>query len=151
MAEVMNKDGAHVVFYRTLETKDKKQPVLAILLTKRTQDAPSDVGDWGLVGGTMDRGETPRKTVLREINEELCYRTRPLQVSRLLKVKNGTHTVHFFQAPLPEDMDTLKLKRNRKGKVEGEGIGWFTQEEAFCLRLRPQDIPAVQRFFSTFR
>ncbi len=100
----------------------------------------------------MDRGETPKKTVLREINEELCYRTRPLQVRQLLKVKSETHTVHFFQAPLPEeDMDTLKLKRNQKGKVEAEGIGWFTQEEAFCLRLRQQDIPAVQRFFSTFR
>ena len=100
----------------------------------------------------MDPGETPRKTVLREINEELCYRTRPLQVSHLLKVNNGTHTVYFFQAPLlKEDMDTLKLKRNEQGKVEAEGIGWFTQEEAFCLRLRPQDIPAVQKFFSTFR
>ena len=33
--------GTHVVFYRTLEERPKKsEPVLAILLVKRTLDAP---------------------------------------------------------------------------------------------------------------
>jgi 8-oxo-dGTP pyrophosphatase MutT (NUDIX family) len=140
------KDGAHVVFYRTLRLKNGRK-VAAILLTKRTLDAPSDPGDWGLVGGTMERGETPKKAALREVNEELCYRTRPLIIRELCKVKKE-NTVHFFQASLEEDMDTLKLKRNPKGKVEGEGIGWFTLSEVGCLRVRPQDLSAISRYFS---
>jgi 8-oxo-dGTP pyrophosphatase MutT (NUDIX family) len=40
-----------------------------LLLNKRSSKV-SDPGLWGVFGGTVDCGETPKKTVLRELNEE---------------------------------------------------------------------------------
>jgi ADP-ribose pyrophosphatase YjhB (NUDIX family) len=151
MRQVRRKpDGAHVVLHRKLKTGGGRHAI-AILLTKRTLDAPSDPGDWGLVGGAVDRGERPRRAVMRELREEISFRGRVL-VGFLCKKKKRTHTVHFYRAHLPEDMDTLRLRRNKEKekKVEADGLAWFTRAEVRSLRLRPQDRFAVNRFFSTF-
>ena len=143
-----SKDGAHVVFYRKLKAKGGRR-IPAVFLTKRTLDAPSDQGDWGLVGGTRDDEDmTPKDTVLREIDEEIEYQSR-LRVVPLCNRRLKKNTVYFFKARLQEDMDTLRLKRNDKGKVEGEGLGWFTKAELRSLRVRPQDRPAINRYFTT--
>jgi 8-oxo-dGTP pyrophosphatase MutT (NUDIX family) len=143
-------DGAHVVFHRKLKMRGGRS-ALAVLLTKRTLDAPSDPGDWGLVGGTMDAGEKPKKAVLREIKEEISYRSRRVRVCFLCKTKRRTHTVFFYRAYLPEDMDSLRLKRNmQEKKVEGVGMAWFTRAEVRSLPVRPQDRVAVNKYFAAF-
>ena len=155
MARRELKDGAHVVLHRKLKTSGRRR-ALAILLVKRTLDAPSDAGDWGLVGGGMKAGETSKEAVLRELNEEICYRGG-VRVHFLCKTRRrdkggDPYSIFFYSAHLPEDMDTLKLKRNneRNRKVEGEGLAWFTRDEVCSLCVRPQDLPAVDKFFSTF-
>jgi hypothetical protein len=45
-------------------------------------------------------------------------------------------------------MDRLTLRYNSaEGKVEGEGLGWFTAEEIHHVWLRPEDRIAVEQFF----
>jgi 8-oxo-dGTP diphosphatase len=135
--------GAHVVFYRKLRSQ-RGSPARAVLLMKRTQDAPSHPGHWGLVGGTLEPGETPRQGLLREMREELEHR-KPVRLQPLWRTANLT----YYKAHLPEDMDTLRLRRsNAEDKVEGEGLGWFTAAEVRHLAMRREDRIAVRKYFS---
>jgi 8-oxo-dGTP pyrophosphatase MutT (NUDIX family) len=129
--------GAHVVLYRKVRNGGGSL-VPAVLLVKRTQDAPSHPGHWGLVGGTLEAGETPKAGLLREIREELAH--------LLLRI---TSTLTYYRAHLPEDLDTLRLKRGRpERKVEGEGLSWFIEAEVRRLAMRPEDRTAVGKYFS---
>ena len=135
--------GAHVVLYRQLRNRSGLL-VKAVLLVKRTQDAPSHPGRWSLVGGKLEAGETPKAGLLREIAEELAHR-RPIRLQPLC----GIATLTFYKAHLPEDMDSLRLKRNRaESHVEGEGLGWFTEAEVRRLPMRREDRSAVRRYFT---
>lgn len=135
--------GAHVVLYRKVRTR-RGALARAVLLVKRTQDAPSHPGHWGLVGGTLEPGETPRRGLLREIREEISHR-RPIRVQPLWR----TASITYYRAHLPEDMDSLRLKRaTADHKVEGEGLSWFTRAEVRGLRMRREDRIAVQKYFS---
>jgi len=136
--------GAHVVLYRKLRNR-RGALVAAVLLVKRTQDAPSHPGHWSLVGGKLEPGETPKSALRREIEEELAHR-RPIRLSSLLRLA----TLTFYKAHLPEDMDSLRLKRSRAERnVEGEGLGWFTETEVRRLPMRREDRIAVRRYFSS--
>ena len=135
--------GAHVVFYRRIRNR-RGSFTSAVLLMKRTLDAPSHPGHWGLVGGTLEPGETPREGLLREIEEELQH-TRPVRLQPLWRTTNLT----YYKAHLPEDMDTLRLKRtSAEDKVEGEGLSWFTETEVRRLPMRREDRTAVRKCFS---
>ena len=138
--------GAHVVLYRNVRNRRGKL-VPAVLLVKRTQDAPSHPGRWSLVGGKLEAGETPKAGLLREIKEELAHR-KPIRLQYVWR----TATLTFYKAHLPEDIDSLRLKRSKAdGKVEGEGLSWFTEAEVRRLPMRREDRMAVRKYFSGIR
>ena len=148
--------GVHVVFHRLLKTS-KKHAVCAVLLCKRTQDAPMHPGYWSLFGGMLEPGEQPRKAAGREIQEELGIALAQGKLKSLVDVKvqrgirRGVLGARYFSAVLDIDMDNLKLKRNdHDDKVEGEGLGWFTAEEIHHLNVRPEDRIAIHVFFSKY-
>jgi len=151
----MKIDGAHIVFHRLLSTS-KCNPyfVRAVLLTKRTLDAPIHPGYWGLIGGKVNRGERPKETALREACEELGI--RPSKLQSLCKVKvdhvqRSNSAIKYFIAVLEFDMDKLTLRRNtEEDKVEGEGLGWFSAEEVHHAMLRPEDRIAIAAFFRKY-
>lgn len=148
-------EGAHVVFHRLLKAGNCSS-VPAILLCKRTQDAPIHPGCWGLVGGTVDeKDETPKETAYREVEEELNaigINIRELVLKKigdvLIRHENGKGLVRYFSSSLDISMDKLLLKKNEdENKVEGEGLGWFTAEEIHHLMVRPEDRIAIAEFF----
>jgi 8-oxo-dGTP pyrophosphatase MutT (NUDIX family) len=111
-------------------------------------------GYWGLFGGRLDDDENPKEAAIREVREELGIELREANVKALCDVKiqrgnaRGVLGVRYFSAELNYDMDCLTLKRNaHEGKVEGEGLGWFTAEEIGHLIVRPEDRTAVSTFF----
>lgn len=144
--------GAHVVFHRLLRTGSGSS-LSAVLLCKRTLDAPTHPGHWALIGGTLEDGEEPAAGALREVEEELVISPRELALAFLcdIRIRRGEDSeigVRYFTAPLNLGMDELTLRFNPvDGKVEGEGLGWFTAEEIHHLPLRPEDRVALQRFF----
>lgn len=145
--------GAHVVFYRLLRANSASS-VCAVLLYKRTQDAPMYPGYWGLIGGTLENGEEPLAGALREAAEELGLMATGITLELLcdVRIKRDTdpHEVgaRYFAAPLNLGMDQLTLRYNpEERKVEGEGLGWFTAEEIRHMWLRPEDRAAVEKFF----
>jgi 8-oxo-dGTP pyrophosphatase MutT (NUDIX family) len=148
----MKIEGAHVVFHRMLSTsKCNRYFVRAVLLTKRTLDAPMHAGCWGLIGGKVKDRERPKTAARREANEELGIRPASLAMLCDVAVDHGKRNasgVRYFSAALNFDMDKLRLKRNREEhKVEGEGLAWFSAEEVHHLMMRPEDRIAVATFF----
>jgi 8-oxo-dGTP pyrophosphatase MutT (NUDIX family) len=143
--------GAHIVFHRLLSTsKTKPYFVSAVLLSKRTLDAPMHPGYWGLIGGTVNRGESPRNAALREACEELSVKPSAMKFLCDVRVEHGGKAsgVKYFSAVLDLDMDKLTLRRNSKENfVEGQGLGWFSAEEVHHLVLRPEDRIAIAAFF----
>lgn len=153
--------GAHVVFHRHLKVSpDGVSPekyVQAVLLCKRTQNAPIHPGHWGLFGGKVEN-ETPIEAVKREVKEELkiCQgldlESAGSELIELTEVAiaRGEETlkIKYYSYPLNHDLDQLALKPNKKdGKVEGEGLAWFSAEEVHHLMVRPEDRIAVDCFF----
>ena len=144
--------GAHVVLHKTLTTGKKE--LLAVLLYKRTLDAPLAPGYWGLFGGRMepkDHGD-PKATAKREVEEELDGSEDALgMLSDLCTVpvpESETTYVQYFSASLQKDMDSLRLKWNdEENKVEGDGFAWFTLEEVHHMLMRPEDRIALTNFF----
>ena len=85
--------------------------------------------EWGFFGGGIEPGETPEQAVVREIEEELGYTVdgfAPLGVFRYETPLWGRE-IHAFTTPLP---DTASLR-----VLEGDGMAWFSIDEAYRLRL----------------
>ena len=142
--------GAHIVFHRLLRTsKATRHQVRTVLLTKRTLDAPMHPGYWGLVGGTVDHGESPRDAAIREADEELGITPISMRFLCDIRVDHGGKAsgVKYFSAPLDLDMDKL-IPRRKDNKVEAEGIAWFSAEEIHHIMVRPEDRVAISTFFS---
>ena len=148
--------GAHIVFHRLLKTsKNKPYPfVSAVLLSKRTLDAPMHPGYWGLIGGTRDVGESPKDAALREAWEELGEKPKSMKFLCNVRVDHGrgnASAVRYFSAALDLDMDRLTLRRNSDDKrVEAEGLAWFSAEEIHHIMIRPEDRVAISTFFRRY-
>jgi len=149
-----NVKGAHVVLYRLLRTDNNKRKdkywVQAVLLCKRTQDAPIHPGYWALFGGELRNSELPEQAVLREVKEELKINKRTIKKMDplcMVEIKRKEKiSIEYFCSPLKVDMNKLRM-RMKKGKIEGEGLGWFTAEEIHHLVMSPEDRIAVTKFF----
>ncbi len=144
--------GAHVVLHSLLKA-DNRSSIQAVLLCKRTQNASIHPGHWALFGGKIESNELPEKAVRRELKQEL--EASDIDFERLtmeklcdvsIRRENGKHIIRYFSSLLEIAIDELKLKR-LEGKVEGEGLGWFTAEETHHLIMRPEDRIAVNRYF----
>jgi 8-oxo-dGTP pyrophosphatase MutT (NUDIX family) len=127
--------------------------VCAILLCKRTHDAPIYPAHWSVFGGWIEKSEQPKDAAIREVREELGIVLPKRKLEHLcdLPLQRGTARnmgVRYFSCALDLDMDRLALQRNRdEDKVEGEGLGWFTAEEIPHLRVRPTDRSAIELFY----
>jgi 8-oxo-dGTP pyrophosphatase MutT (NUDIX family) len=111
-------------------------------------------GYWGLIGGKLDDAEEPLAGAIREVEEELGISLAEANLTLLCDVRIQRNSdpdaigARYFAAPLDFGMDKLMLRYNsEEGKVEGEGLGWFTAEEVHHMCLRPEDRVAVERFF----
>ena len=78
-------------------------------------------GCWGFFAGHMETGESAEETILRELQEELCWQPSSLIYLGSLEVE-GNRRIHVHQCQLDGDLESLSLQ-------EGQEIGTFTLEE----------------------
>jgi 8-oxo-dGTP diphosphatase len=102
------------------------EPSGRVLLQHRTDDAPAYPGHWGMFGGggePEDAGD-PRRTVRREVREELGLALDPERIVRLwdYMTSRGSHRYVFLY---PWDDPDHPFTQS-----EGQGRGWFTTGEA---------------------
>lgn len=85
---------------------------------------------WTSFGGTVEPGETPEQCVRRELQEEIGFTPKQVNLWKVLPWEN--YLVHIFEVPIDKDIQDLTL-------AEGADMRFFTKEEildtdlAFCF------------------
>ena len=106
-----------------------------ILLQHRTDDAPTNPGNWSFFGGAMEDRETPDVAVRRECLEELNY---SLENPRLIMVhKIEDYETRFVFMDEYDPSKSLEL-------LEGQGMGWFSIGEALKLGMIKVDKEVIE-------
>lgn len=105
-----------------------------ILLLHR-QENKSQGNLWGIPGGKLDKGETPRQAVIREIKEETSYDFSNQPIEELgtvfIEYNDKDHFIyHMFRTQLHEDPSAVKI--NFK---EHKGFTWATPQDSLKFEL----------------
>jgi mutator protein MutT len=113
-----------------------------ILLLKRAD--MKDIwmpGKWALVGGMIEKGETPQKAVEREINEEIG-----LEIDKFVKTftiqRNPNSIEYIFACRYSGDPTDISLNE------ENTNYGWYDMDEMNYLDVVPNLIEYVTLAFS---
>jgi 8-oxo-dGTP diphosphatase len=87
---------------------------------------------WAIFGGGIEKGETPRQAIVRELQEELDLKIENPEL--VLKNKFKGETRYTFKQEI-KDTSTLKLK-------EGKEMKFFSKEEILNLK---NTVPSVKK------
>ncbi|MFA5052603.1 MAG: NUDIX hydrolase [Parcubacteria group bacterium] len=109
---------------------DTKQKALIVPINSRRQIFIQDrrgykKPDWGFFGGTIEKEETPIKTVIREAKEELqidVYDNELIDMGVFETVWDGQKIMRY--------MFLYPTEQTEFSVLEGKGGVWFTLEEA---------------------
>ena len=86
-------------------------------------------GQWGLFGGTIEPGESPRKAAYRELKEEICY--TPEKILEVHQYVRGKYHINVCFAEVRCPLSALQLH-------EGLDFGLFSRQEIISGRLFSQ-------------
>lgn len=86
--------------------------------------------EWCLVGGGIETGETPEEALIREVKEEVSYDLKDFKL--LLKSKGSRGEDAWIYVAFIDKDEEGKFCL---GPGEGQGIGWFTIDEALAINL----------------
>ena len=126
--QVMEREKAHdlnllhweiAVFF----VNDNKE----LLLQKRSPNKRFDPNKWGLCAGHVDSGETPEKTALREIKEELGIKLSPgdlriLEERDVLKLESNSRLTRMYYVIY--NKNDFKIQTEELSEVK-----WFNIDE----------------------
>ena len=94
---------------------------------------------WSLIGGAIEKGETPLQAIKREIKEEINCVVKNIEFVEKLKVVNNPqcedHIMFIFRGEINENVDDINL-------AEGQKINYFKLSE-----LKRLHIPGFLRDF----
>jgi mutator protein MutT len=113
-----------------------------ILLLKRGKDAPWMPSKWALIGGVIEKGETPQQAVEREIKEETG-----LEINKFIKTftiqRNPNSIEHIFACRHEGDPTEIALDNS-----ENTNYGWYDVGEMDYLDIVPNLIEYVTLAFT---
>ena len=99
---------------------------------------------WGIPAGKVDAGETPRKTMVRELREETGIKVTPDELCYFgfVSVSNSiAFYYHMFSITFEKVPDVL-LSPN-----EHQDFRWATSQEALAMDLVDDEDPCIRLFY----
>lgn len=113
-----------------------------ILLLKRGKDAPWMSEKWSLVGGGVEKGETPQAAVEREIFEEIG-----IEINKFIKTfsiqRNPESIETVFACRFDGDTSEIELDTN-----ENTNYGWYDLDEMKFLDTVPNLVEYITLSFT---
>jgi dATP pyrophosphohydrolase len=110
---------------------------LRILLGKRNTDTEWHPGEWFTFGGTMEDGETPKETAIREFFEETKLTSDKYKISddyiykaHDIDDKNNIHHIHIFLA-------TMNGELFPEIDIETQDWKWFPIRDIPKIKAHP--------------
>jgi len=133
------------------EKKEKSKNAVAvivnkdnkILLLKRGKGAPWMPNKWGLVGGGIEKGETPQKAVEREIEEETGLEIKKFVRSFSIE-RHADSIEHLFACRYNGDPTDIELDD------ENSNYGWYDVSEMEYLEIVPHLIEYITLVFKKY-
>lgn len=81
---------------------------------------------WSLIGGTIEKNETPLQAIKREIKEEINSKVKNIELVEKIKVINNPlckdHIIFIFKGDINKEANDIDLN-------EGQKIAYFTSSE----------------------
>lgn len=135
--------GAGVLFHDASKTR--------VLVCRRSNTPTVPFPGWiDILGGYVESGETPEKTVIREMAEELDdLRTGThfiLRAPKLFMIYTDEHGVEHHIFYQEADFDIADVRLN-----EGQCLLWLTEAEAASVQLAFGFEKVVRAFFRSSR
>jgi mutator protein MutT len=115
-----------------------------ILLLKRSSDPKLwQHSKWGLVGGVIEKGETPQQAIEREIKEETNLEINKFTKSFSIQ-RNPDSIEHIFACRYEGDPTNIKLNE------ENTNYGWYDVDEMKFLDIVPHLIEYITMVFKKY-
>ena len=115
-----------------------------ILLLKRGKGAPWMPNRWALVGGGIEKGESPVKAVEREIFEETSLEIK--KFSESFRIERHAESIEYvFDARYEGDDTDIELDTS-----ENVSYGWYDQSEMEYLDIVPHLIEYITLVFKKY-
>lgn len=110
-----------------------------ILLQLRDEKAQSYPNYWGLIGGTVEKGESPSKAIRREINEEINCNISNTKLFR----------TYIHNSKLEYAFIGILKKKSKIELHEGRKIQWLLPKQLRNLEIRPDDKETLEKFLKS--
>jgi len=114
-----------------------------ILLLKRGEKAPWMPNKWSLIGGGIDKGETPQHAVEREIEEETGLELKKFTKSFTIE-RHADSIEHIFACRYEGDPTDISLDD------ENSNYGWYDLSEMEYLDTVPHLIEYITLVFKKY-
>jgi 8-oxo-dGTP diphosphatase len=96
------------------------------------KEKPTWMGRWNGVGGKIEKGETPKQNILREIQEETTIQLHDVTYKGVVTWSvDHTHMggMYLFDKELPENYTLQTPFKNKEGIVDWKAYDWVLHRE----------------------
>ena len=110
-----------------------------LLVLRDNKDSIPFPNTWNLLGGFIEKGESPEECIRREIREEIEIELGNINLFQKYNVYNREHYIFWKQI----DLDLTQIKLN-----EGQRLAYFSKDEFEKYQLAFQCNKILNDFFS---
>lgn len=108
------------------------------ILFLHRQDSANQGNLWGIPGGKIEKSESPKEAIIREVAEEtgLDISSQPIQYLDKVYIRypNYDYVFHMLKTDITENPGEVKLSFR-----EHKGFTWVTPQDALALPLMPDE------------